>query len=928
MEGNTYVLKRKSRKGLSLLLTFIMMVLMVSVGMKQQKVIAASVPIMPGLAGYGTDTPAGRGPGGQTPTVYKVTNLNATGAGSLQAAIESAASGPSYIIFEVSGQIDITSLNEGIALRGQYITIAGQTAPAPGITIKGGPLDIRAKDVLIQHIRFRPGDDPYGMRTDNRDCLDIWGMSESTSDNIVIDHCTFNWSMDELVETSSYVEDVTFNKCIFSEPLYDSYHMEEHAANPFPSEFEGLSTAVSSGDNQSDVTNSLASGGYLNVANLNAVGDYVQYTVNIETAGTYKISPSVLTGPDKGKYKLYIDGTLQGTEQDLYSAAPKLAWNNLGSKTFSTTGNKTFKFEITGKNSSSSDYDLGFDYLAFALPHAMGPYFMEEANAKVSVIGSLFSNNDWRGSMVLTGAYVHVNNLHYNRGNRFIELHNNTITTNNTIEGNIFIEGPSKTTADKVIEIGDGWLPASKLYVADNYSPDYAINTQWDLVNSTIPAASKAGARPVWPAGLTAKPHGQVQSWVLANAGARPANRDSIENRIIGEVTGNTGSLKNSVASAGGWPVYQQNTRALTLPANPFADTNEGGYTANNTYTNIEEWLFGYSAQVEGGTPTPTPTATSTPTPSPTPTPAGGSLSGVVDTSAATVNLTTTGTADWAHWYGYDHKATGGSKISNYSIMGSGSALNYTDDPRTLTWSDGTPAASGSNRNGIYISGISKGFTFTAPADTTQRELKVFVGGWASGGTLTAHLSDGSAADYVNTVSTQTGQYDRTFTLTYKAASAGKTLNVSWVQASGTGNVTLSGAALNVVGATPTPAPKIEAESAVLAGEAYIGTDSYASNGSYVYGFYTNGSVQFNNVPASTQLKIGYSRGTSGDGQMSLYINGVHNQNVTFPATSGWTGQGAWSEKVVSVSIPEGATVRLQRDSDDYTIIQIDYISR
>jgi hypothetical protein len=72
----------------------------------------------------------------------------------------------------------------------------------------------------------------------------------------------------------------------------------------------------------------------------------------------------------------------------------------------------------------------------------------------------------------------------------------------------------------------------------------------------------------------------------------------------------------------------------------------------------------------------------------------------------------------------------------------------------------------------------------------------VYVGGWNSGGRLVAHLSDGSAADYVNTAISATGQYDAVFTLTYRAASAGQQLVVQWTQASGTGNVTLQGAAL------------------------------------------------------------------------------------------------------------------------------------
>ena len=160
---------------------------------------------------------------------------------------------------------------------------------------------------------------------------------------------------------------------------------------------------------------------------------------------------------------------------------------------------------------------------------------------------------------------------------------------------------------------------------------------------------------------------------------------------------------------------------------------------------------------------------------------------------------------DWAKWPNYIHKVLGGSQISTYALVGTGSAASYTNDPRTLTWSDGTPVASGSDTAGVSITGIGNGFRITVPADTTARTLKVYVGGSTSGGKLVAHLSDGSAPDYIDTAFSGTGQYDAVYTLTYQAASIGQQLVVSWTQASGTGNVTLQGAAL----APAPPGPSI-----------------------------------------------------------------------------------------------------------------------
>jgi len=82
---------------------------------------ASALSVIPGASGYGLDTPAGRGG-----TVYKVTNLNASGTGSLTACVN--ASGPRVCVFEVSGTI---SINGQLDIINPNITIAGQTAPSP-----------------------------------------------------------------------------------------------------------------------------------------------------------------------------------------------------------------------------------------------------------------------------------------------------------------------------------------------------------------------------------------------------------------------------------------------------------------------------------------------------------------------------------------------------------------------------------------------------------------------------------------------------------------------------------------------------------------------------------------------------------------------------------------------------------------------------
>lgn len=173
-----------------------------------------ALPVIPGAAGFGIDTAAGRGG-----TVHRVTNLNETGAGSLGACV--AASGPRVCIFEVSGTIRLT---KDLTVRNPYITIAGQTAPAPGIMLRGAALRIVTSDVLVQHVRVRVGDDSTGPGYDNRDALKIEASAENPIRNIVIDHCSFSWAVDETATAWMYWDNVSFLNSIFAEPLHESLH--------------------------------------------------------------------------------------------------------------------------------------------------------------------------------------------------------------------------------------------------------------------------------------------------------------------------------------------------------------------------------------------------------------------------------------------------------------------------------------------------------------------------------------------------------------------------------------------------------------------------------------------------------------------------------------------------------------------------------
>jgi len=162
-----------------------------------------ALPAFPGAEGFGTNTIGGRGG-----KVIMVTNLNDSGSGSLRAALE--ASGPRIVAFRTGGTI---SLSSPIIINNPYVTIAGQTAPGDGITIRDKRITINTHDVILRGLRFRPG--PAAI-----DGLEVAG--KSTVYNVVVDHCSMSWAIDENLSTWYNPKDVTFQWNIISEGLNGS----------------------------------------------------------------------------------------------------------------------------------------------------------------------------------------------------------------------------------------------------------------------------------------------------------------------------------------------------------------------------------------------------------------------------------------------------------------------------------------------------------------------------------------------------------------------------------------------------------------------------------------------------------------------------------------------------------------------------------
>ena len=163
-------------------------------------------PAFPGAEGYGC-----LATGGRCGTVYKVTNLNNSGAGSFRTAVKH---DNGTVIFDTGGTVELsTRLN----VYNSNVTIAGQTAPGGGFCVRNGVMYVRNfQNWIIRHMRFRLG---RHAGTHDGSEPEFDSMTVTNAVNLIVDHCSFSWGCDENLDVKDLSNNVTIQWCILTEPL-------------------------------------------------------------------------------------------------------------------------------------------------------------------------------------------------------------------------------------------------------------------------------------------------------------------------------------------------------------------------------------------------------------------------------------------------------------------------------------------------------------------------------------------------------------------------------------------------------------------------------------------------------------------------------------------------------------------------------------
>ena len=260
----------------------------------------AQTPSFPGAQGFGNKAVGGRGG-----RVIEVTNLNDSGPGSFRDALE--ADGPRIVVFRTGGEI---KLQRPVNIKKPNITIAAQTAPGDGITISGREVVVNSSEVIIRGLKVRVGRAKW---TSAPDGIAILAKRNKPIKNIILDHCTVSWSIDENFAVNGIfaaISNVTLSNNITSEGLYDPalHSGEPHSMGMLISKnstkFSIIGNLFVHNDQRQPKFADYTTGEAINnvVYNWGQRATDIARGTKVNLIGNYYISGSNLTGIPKGIY--------------------------------------------------------------------------------------------------------------------------------------------------------------------------------------------------------------------------------------------------------------------------------------------------------------------------------------------------------------------------------------------------------------------------------------------------------------------------------------------------------------------------------------------------------------------------------------------------------------------------------------------------
>ncbi|MBN1414617.1 MAG: right-handed parallel beta-helix repeat-containing protein [Bacteroidales bacterium] len=529
--------------------------------------------IFPGAEGFGTDS-RGAYSGSQNPTVLIVDTLAAgsfstgTNRGTFEWCLTR--NFPRIILFEVGGVIDYRKTGTtNIPINQPYLTVYGQTAPDPGITLIGSNIALAMHDALFQHITIRYGDDPFAVKI--RDCFSIF----SGSHHIVIDHCSFSWSQDEVIGISSGTHDITVSNCIVAEPLVYSLDATSGSTD-FEPRRTGYCFGLTCDYNVSLVKNLLAYGfgrnPPLNVGSAVVVNNFVyksgpDYGIQVRSSvsgklaiiGNVVLPTEKWSKSDQADYLGWVkDGTNSSTQVFLY--------DNISQR------------KIASPSSGEWDcfYDLAGVVKASASPMDISEYTILPADKVETYIsqnaGARFWNRDYHDARIM---------------NNVTSRHGSEINSPNDLPAKAYNKSiyEGLKTSSGNMKNGYNWSSNPQTIIVNNKS--IALNTSFSNINDMLNYLNDN-----LPDGTEAVKHPHPECYhIIFQTNANGSNASITVSGNGLAAFGIQSGTYYGCDGVGGWPAYKGTRHRLSIPSDAHADNNGNGYT------NLEDWVcsFGVS---------------------------------------------------------------------------------------------------------------------------------------------------------------------------------------------------------------------------------------------------------------------------------------------------------------------------------------------